>query len=96
MATHDDLLARLQALEDLLAQENLRESLASAHTLALSIARDAKSATVVELAAKVIAAIEELKGTPDNVRTEDIPLQKALWRLRLALAAAKRDDPTPP
>ena len=92
MATHDELLSRLKTLEGLLSQPNLRDSLPSAHTVALSIARDAPGPGIADLGSKVIAVINELKRKPDDVRTEDIPLQKALWRLRLALQEAKREE----
>jgi len=96
MATYDDLLIRLKTLESLLSQANLRTSLPSAHTEAVSIAREAPTPAIAELAAKVIAEINALKRKPDDVRTEDIPLQKALWRLRLALAEGKRDEDETP
>jgi hypothetical protein len=90
MATHEELLERLKALESLLSQANLRESLPAAHSLALSIARDAPTPAIADLGSKLIAVINELKRKPDDPRTEDIPLQKALWRLRLALQEAQR------
>lgn len=92
MASYDDLLSRLKQLELLLSQPTLRENLPGAHTVALSIARDAPTPGIADLGSKVIAFINELKRNPDDVRTEDIPLQKALWRLRLALQEGKRDQ----
>jgi hypothetical protein len=92
MTTYDELLSRLKTLEGLLSQPALRDSLPAAHAEALSIARDAPGPGIADLASKVIAAINELQRKPDDVRTEDIPLQKALWRLRLALQEAKRRE----
>ena len=85
MSTDEDLLSRLKELEGLLSQRDLAEILPAAHALALSIARDAPTPGLAELASKVIATVNELKRNPDGVTTEDIPVQKALWRLRLAL-----------
>ena len=90
MDAFEVLLARLKTLESLLSQTNLRESLPAAHTLALSIARDAPTPALADLGSKVVAVINELRRNPDDLRTEDIPLQKALWRLRLALQEAQR------
>ena len=94
MATYDDLLARLKTLERLLTQAKLREYLPHAHSESVSIARDAPTPGIAELAAKVVAEINELKRKPDDVRTEDIPVLKALLRLRLALrrGAARESD----
>ncbi len=90
MATFEELLERVKTLEGLLSQANLRESLPAAHTLALSLVRDAPTLAIADLGSKLIAVINELRRKPDDVRTEDIPLQKALWRLRLALQEAQR------
>jgi hypothetical protein len=93
MMIYDDLLTRLKRLEALLSQPP--DALQVAHTEALSIARQAPTPAIGELAAKVVAEINELKRKPNDVRTTDIPLQKALEQLRLALAHGKRDSERP-
>ena len=70
----------------------MRASLPNMHAEASEIARDAPTPGIADLAVKLIAAINELKRRPDDVRNEDIPLHKALWRLRLALGEAKREQ----
>jgi hypothetical protein len=89
MATPEELLGRLAKLERLLSQANIRESVPIAHAVALSIALEAPTAGIADLASKVIASVSELNRNPGGITTEDIPVQKALWRLRLALGSIR-------
>ena len=92
MTTYDDLLYRLKQMEELLRFLAVGDNLANAHTMALSIARDAPTPGIADLGSKVIAAVNGMKRNKEAGRGGDVGLQKALWRLRLALQEGKRDQ----
>ena len=76
-------------MEALLRFPQTAGNLEDAHTLALSIARDAPDPGTADLGVKVIAAINELR-LGKEASASGIGLQKALWRLRLAVQSAGR------
>ena len=87
----DELLSRLKKIEELLRFPEVTDNVDAANALALAIARSAPRSGVAELARKVMRTANALRASGQPLRGDDIGLNKALWRLRLAIQEAERD-----
>jgi hypothetical protein len=88
----DELLSRLKEIEDLIRVPGLIGHSASAGSLAMSIARQAPTEGVANLAMQLTAVVEALEKHALPLSTSSIDLSKALWRLRLALEQEKKEN----
>lgn len=85
----DELLSRVKEIDELLRFPGVTGHIARANALALSIARDASSGAIVNLAMQVISEANSLPPPPLPLRPDDSRLRDLLRRLRAALAAAE-------
>lgn len=88
----DELLSRLKEIEDLIRVPGLIGHSASARSLAMSIARQAPTEGVANLAVQLTAAVDALEEHELPLSASNIDLSKTLWRLRLALEREKKGD----
>ena len=93
MGNDDDLLYRLKQVEELVRFPSIGDNLENAHTLAASLGRNAPSLEIADLAARVLAAIDAMRADRTRATGDDLGLNKALWRLRLALVERKHRAP---
>ena len=85
----DELLAQLKEMEELLQFPGVPGHVARASQLAIGIARAAPSGAIANLAMHVISEANALRGAPLGLKPDRANLNKALWRLRLALQQAR-------
>lgn len=87
----DELFSRVKQIEDLVRVPSLIGHFASAESLAVSIARQAPTDGVANLAMQLITEVNALKESELPLSTSNVHLNKTLWRLRLALERAKKE-----
>ncbi len=87
----DDLFSRVKQIEDLVRVPSLIGHFASAESLAVSIARQAPTDGVANLAMQLITEVNALKESERPLGTSNVHLSKILWKLRLALEQAKKE-----
>lgn len=91
----DDLFTILRELEDAARSPTNLGSLDRANILALSIAKNAPTGGIANIAMQLVTATNELRRSAQPPRFDDIGLNKALWRLRLALQQEKSHTSEP-
>jgi hypothetical protein len=87
----DDLLSRVKEMEELLHFPTVQGHIERASTLAVSIARNAPTGGVANLAMQVMSAAIELRRQGGTAKPEDERMGRTLERLRSALQDAKKD-----
>jgi len=85
----DALLSDLKEIEELLQFPSVPGHMQKSMRLATTIARRAPSGDISNLAMRVVSEALALRGVPLPLRPDRANLNKALWRLRLALQQAK-------
>ena len=87
----DELSSRVGQIEDLVRVPSVIGHFASAKSLALSIARQAPTDGVANLAMQLATAVDALKESELPLSGSNVHLNKILWRLRLALEQANKE-----
>ena len=92
----DELLSRLAEIEDLIRTPSVIGHYASARSLAGSIAKRAPTEGIANLAVRLTAELDALKGHELPLSTSNIHINKTLSRLRLALEREKEGPASSP
>jgi len=85
----DKLLSRLKEIEELIRTPSVIGHPASASSLARSIAKRAPTEGIANLAVRLTAELDALKGQELPLSPSNIHINKTLSRLRLALEREK-------
>lgn len=85
----DELLSRLEEIESLIRTRSVIGHSASAGSLAGSIARQAPTEGIANLAVRLTAELDALKEQELPLSPSNIHINKTLSRLRLALEREK-------
>ncbi len=85
----DELSSRVRQIEDLIRVPSVIGHFASAKSLAMSIARQAPTDEVANLAKQLATEVDALKESELPLGAGNLHLDKTLWKLRLALEQAK-------
>lgn len=86
----DELLSKVAAIEGLLRSPETVGNVDQATRLALSVARNAPSGAISNLAMLVMSAASQLGRKERGRREEQLNLQETLSRLREALESVKK------
>lgn len=89
----DELLSRVTEIEDLVRFPSVIGHFASAKSLAMLIARHAPTESVANLATQLASEFDALEEPELPLSTNDVLLNKLLWKLRRALEQAKKEFP---
>ena len=89
----NELFSRVKQLEDLVRVPSVIGHFASAKSLAISIARQAPTDAITNLAMQLIAEVNALKESELSLSTSKIHLNKTLWKLHLALEQLRNELP---
>jgi hypothetical protein len=81
----DDLFAILREIEDAARSPANITNMARANVLALSMAKNAPTGGIANIAMQLVTVTNELRRSAQPPRFDDAALNKALSRLRLAL-----------
>jgi hypothetical protein len=87
----DDLLSRVKEMEELLHFPKVKGHIERASTLAVSIARNAPTGGVANLAMQAMSAAIELRRQSAAQSPPDEGVARALERLRVALQEARKE-----
>ena len=88
-----ELFSRVKQLEDLVRFPSVIGHFASAKSLAMSIARQAPTDAIANLAMQLIAEVNALKESELSLSTSNVHLNKTLWKLHLALEQLNNELP---
>ena len=86
----DELLSRLKEVEELMQFPTVASHVERAARLSVSIARNARTASVIEAAMKLVRAVELFRRERPPLHADERVLQLALGRLRQALESQRR------
>ena len=87
------MLEQVKEIEDLMRFADVPDTMTKARALALSIARKAPD-TIATRALELLEVVNAFERSGKAPRADDIQLSKTLWRLRVALQNAQKDDVT--
>ena len=89
----NELFSRVKQIEDLVRVPSVIGHFASAQSLAMSIARQAPTGGIANLAMQLIAEVNALKESALPLSTSNVHLNKILWKLQLALEQIRKELP---